>query len=151
MDGSTTCTEEMAPRITSRRSSYKGTMTVVATFALATAFALAGAPIAAASTNDDMPFESATVNFDNPARLDDCDQPDCWPGMGDDPWPGPGWPGPRADPGWQRPGHGHWNRQTVSAPTEAAQSDLVSPTQKNPQCNNWPGACLESTKLQELA
>jgi hypothetical protein len=51
-------TAGQAPRNTLRRSSYKRTVTVVATFAVATAFALTGAPAATASTNKPIPFTS---------------------------------------------------------------------------------------------
>jgi hypothetical protein len=51
-------TAGQAPRSTLRRSSYKRTVTVVATFSLATAFALTGAPAATASTNKPIPFTS---------------------------------------------------------------------------------------------
>jgi hypothetical protein len=136
MNVSTTLTTGAALRIDSGRSSYKRRVTVVATFALATAFALAGAPVATASTNNYIPSASAAAHRG----------PD-WPGC--DPW-GCWWPGDR--PGRPQP---RYERSTHPAPsvlTGAASSDFASPPSHNgPLCPGFPGTCPPgSTKLQQL-
>jgi hypothetical protein len=60
-----------APRSATRQLSYKRAVTVVATFAVATAFALAGAPAATASTTNQIPFKSCGY-----------EEPDCGGGGG---------------------------------------------------------------------
>jgi hypothetical protein len=145
MNVSTTLTTRAALRTDSGRPSYKSRVTVVATFALAIAFALVDAPVATASTNNYIPSASAAAHRD----VD-------WPGPGCDPWGcWPGWPGnQRGDrPGRPQP---RYERSTHPAPsvlTGAASSDFASPPNHNgPLCPGFPGTCPPgSTKLQQLA
>jgi hypothetical protein len=126
-------TAETASKVHSGRSSHKSPVTVVAPFALAAVFTLAGAPVAAASTNDPIPSTSAAVGFDNTPRSSDCGQPDCWPGLRP-----PGLSAPQQPAPW----HGQWDRLAPSASTEAANSDLASPPIHNgPLCPGFPGTC----------
>ena len=151
MNVSTTLTTGAALRTDSGRLSYKRRVTVVATFALATAFGLAGAPVATASTNDYIPSASAAPHRDDdwpwPGR-GNCDPGGCWPG-------GDGWPGQQREqqPERQQPRYERPARSTPSVLTSAASSDFASPPNHNgPLCPGFPGTCPPgSTKLQQLA
>lgn len=142
MNVSTTFTTGPALRTDSGRSSYTRRVTVVATFALATAFALAGAPVATASPNNYIPSASAAAHRD-----------DSWPGP-DPCYPQGCYPGfPGSGRGQQQPGHQRWDRLTPSVLTGAASSDFASPSSHNGLlCPGFPGTCPPgSTKLQQLA
>lgn len=147
MNVSTTLTAGAALRTDSGRPSYKPRVTVVATFALAIAFAFVDAPVATVSTNNYIPSASAAAHrdVDWPGPGPQCDPWGCWPG-----WPGD----QRGDrPGRPQPGYERSARSTPSVLTGAASSDFASsPSHNGPLCPGFPGTCPPgSTKLQELA
>jgi hypothetical protein len=89
---------------------------------LVTAFTLAAAPAATASTNNHIPSASTATLFDDPPGPDPCN---CWPG-----WYGP--------PPW----HKQWDRRSPSASTGAVSSGLANPPSHNgPLCPEYPGTC----------